>query len=484
LKINRRKPPDSRVERQIVTGMIVSKKYLKEVLPILKSDSLLLPYAKTIAQWCREYFEQYETSPGKHIQDLFLAHKKTIQDEDQIKLIEEFLSGLSSEYEQSETFNVQYILDKTELHFRKNALDSLRQELGKCIAGERVEDGEALIAGYSRISRQETVGVDPISDENVIRKAFDPDSGDKMFQLPGDLGNLLGRFEREMFVMIVGAMGKGKSWWLQEIALRGLFAGFNVLFVSLEMSEGQITRRIQHNLSGLPKGRWAGKVDMPVFDCEAEDCKDRVARGPCTKCQYRKEYQPTAIYTQEDKKELTGSKAVAKGKAVLRTFMKGRKLKLIAPPPGSINVRQLKTMLDNWEYYDGWVPDIIVTDYVDKFAAEDSSVREYRHRLYETVIAHKALASERKCLVVSGSQSNTGRDDSKKIKAGDFAEDIRKKAEVDIAFSLNQIAAQKEKGIMIISPMKIRDDDFSVNAECIVLQQLKIGKPYLDSYLK
>jgi len=95
---------------------------------------------------------------------------------------------------------------------------------------------------------------------------------------------------------------------------------------------------------------------------------------------------------------------------------------------------------------------------------------------------HKALASERKCLVISASQSNTGRDDEKKIKSGDFAEDIRKRAEVDIAFSLNQTSDQKEKGIMIISPMKIRDDDFNPKMECMVLQQLRIGKPYLDSY--
>ena len=34
---------------------------------------------------------------------------------------------------------------------------------------------------------------------------------------------------------------------------------------------------------------------------------------------------------------------------------------------------------------------------------------------------------------------------------------------------------------MKIAMMKIRDDYFNVTKQCIVLQQLKIGKPYLDS---
>ena len=507
--IKRRKAPDSRIERQIATGMIVSESFLKELIPIFRQDSLMLPYAKAVANWCIEYYNEYQEAPGRHIQDLFLAHKDDYIDPDQFALIETFLAGLSDEYEKAETFNVEYILKKTEFHFRKQSLDTLKNNLAQSIASGRVEEAEALIGGFDRIARPKTVGVNPISDTSVIANAFDESSGDRMFSFAGDLGRMLGSFERGMLAMIVGPMGRGKTWWLQEITLRGLFAGFNVLFVSLEMSEKQMVRRLHHGLSALPKKKWAGNMLIPVFDCELNQtnkCKNRErtcrvgiidSEGEikdfdsvpdeyevCTACRDRRNFVPAVWYKEKKKKVLETIGAIQKGRALERTLLRGNRFKLINPPPGTLNIAKLETMLDNWEYYEGWIPDVIVTDYADKFAPEDKFTQEYRHRVYQTVVAHKALGLKRNCLVASASQSNTGRDDNKKVRSGDFAEDIRKKAEVDIAFSLNQTAEQKEQNVMMISPMKIRDEDFSTLQECMVLQQLKIGKPYLDSYLR
>ena len=505
--ITRRKPPDSRIERQIITGMIISDRFLKEIAPIYRLDCLRLPYARSVATWCMEYFKEYNCAPGKHIQDLFLVHKSTDPDPDRMQLVEQFLAGLSEEYETAQTFNVEYILDKTELHFRKVALEALQQKLIQSVAGGRVEDAEALIAGFDRVTRPKSVGINPVSDPQIIAKAFSKESGEQMFSLPGDLGRMIGHFERKMFTMVVGPMGRGKSWWLQEIALRALFSGFHTLFVSLEMSESQMTRRIQHNLTGLPKEKWAGEIHVPVFDCkhnQTGECKNVNRTGTrqlmdsnsqmpeygseqtgykiCTACREQKGFEPAVWYKTEKKDSISISRAITKGQALASTLLRGGRFKLITPPPNSLNVSGLRTMLDNWEYYEGWIPDVIVTDYADKFAPEDSYVKEYRHRIYQSVLAHKALAMERNCFVVSGSQSNTGRDDNKRVRSGDFAEDIRKKAEIDIAFSLNQLPEEKQKGMMKIAAMKIRDDDFDVLRECLVLQQLKIGRPYLDSY--
>jgi len=485
--ITRRKPIiDSRIERQIITGMIISTNFLTQVLDIYRPDLLLLPYAKTIAEWCKKYYGQYKQAPGKQIQDLFLTYEKGENDPDQVALIRDFLASISNEYESNQTFNIDYILDKSEIHFRKSSLEILRQQLSSDLVNDNVEEAETLIANFSRIARSETVGIDPITDPAIIKKAFDKDTGDRMFALPGDLGKMFGSFERDMLIMVVGPMGRGKTWWLQEIALRGLFIGFNVLFISLEMSEKQMTRRIQHNLTGLPKSRWAGKISIPVFDCELRQnkkCRKTDLGKYCTKCRGTEEFKPAVYHIVKRKEELTAKDGIDKGQALKKTFLRGNRFKLITPPPNSLNISKLRGMLDNWEYYEGWVPDIIVTDYADKFAPENSKTNEYRHRIYETVLMHKALAMEKHCLIVTGSQSNTGRDDSKVVRSGDFAEDIRKKAEVDIAFSLNQTPEEKDQGIMKISPMKIRDDDFSVSQQCIVLQQLKIGKPYLDSCL-
>lgn len=507
--ITRNKPPDSRIERQIAIGMITNTPFVREIEQIYRPDFLALPYVKTVVGWCLDYYQRYKEAPGRHIQDIFIAHRQGSLDPAQADLIETFLAGLSDEYEQAETFNVQYVSDKAEKHFRQQALDNLRKQLATSIVGGRIEDGEALVADFNRIVRHQSVGVDPISNtEEVVKALDDTQKGDTLFSMPGDLGRMIGPFERGHLVAILAPMKRGKTWWLQEIALRGLFSGYNVLFVSLEMTKRQMIRRMYHNLCALPSKRWATEgFVIPVFDCKENQYNlcDKISRKcntgimddgdkliypvpkqykPCTACRGEREYKATAWHRVQEFTALDAIKAVKKARALKKTFLRGGRLKLYTPPPNTLSVAQLQTMLDNWEYYEAWVPDVVITDYSDKFAPEDRAIKEYRHRIYQTILAHKALALGRNILVVTAAQSNTGRDDRKDVGAGAWAEDIRKKAEVDIAWSLNQKPEEKQQGIMRILMSAQRHDDFDTVSECMVLQQLKIGKPYLDSYWK
>ena len=57
-----RKKLDARLEKRILTGMIVSREYLKQIHPIFKSELFEVPFIATIAQWCIDHFEQYDTA--------------------------------------------------------------------------------------------------------------------------------------------------------------------------------------------------------------------------------------------------------------------------------------------------------------------------------------------------------------------------------------------------------------------------------------
>ena len=482
--VERRKPTiDSRIERQIITGLIISTEFIKEITPIFKTTSLTLPFAKIVARWCLDYYGEFEEAPGKHIQDIFISHRDEM-DEAVGDLTEEFLTNLSKEYEREVNFNVGYIVKKAEEYLRQQSIRDLRDTLSQDLVGGRTEEAEARVANFTRLVRPRSMGINPINDREAIIRAFDQDSGELLFRMPGDLGRMIGTFERGWFVIIVGPMKRGKTWWLQEVALRGLFAGLNVLFVSLEMSETQMTRRIQHNLTGLPTKRWSGEMEIPTFNCKRKPiCRDAVEGPFCTLCRGGKEFTPVVHFETMNKQALTTEKALTKGAALTRSLLRGASFKLIDPPAGSINFSDLKVMLDNWEHYEGWIPDVIVTDYSDKFKAEPHASKEYRHRIYETIVAHKAMAIERNILMVSGSQSNTGREEEKNVGSGDFAEDIRKRAEVDVAWSLNQTPVEKTKGIMRVRMMAQRHDFYDTSQECMVLQNFKIGKPYLDSIL-
>jgi len=503
--ITRKKPPNKRIERQIAIGAITSTSFLAELVKMYKPECIASKHINHILSWCIEYYEGYDEAPGKQIQDLFLSKTKLVDDASR-EQIEIMLSGLSDEFENVNTFNSDYYLDESEKHFSLQKLENIKTELSKSITGGRITDAENLIANYSRITRRPaTQGIDPLRDHAEIAAALSKEQSNTMFAMPGDLGKMIAPFQRDQFAMIVASMGKGKTWMLQEVAMQAVFSGFNVLFVSLELSRKQMTARIHHRLSGLPAERYAGDIWLPVFDCAHNQtgdcnrhCSGRIIETkdhplpkpgeedgryePCTACRGEKDFEMSSWYKKIHREPLDEQSAIRKAQAIVKGRIKGAKFKLIDPPPNSLKFSELRTMIDNWEYYEGWTPDVVITDYADKFAAESDSPKEYRHMIYRMAVDHKALAKEKHILVVSASQSNTGRDEDADVDAGGFAEDIRKKAEIDVGFALNQTSVEKQMGRMRINMLKIRDDLFDTKTQCTVLQQLKIGRPYLDSY--
>lgn len=459
--VSREKAPDTRFERSIVTGMIISTEFLQGITPIYQEECLRIPFAKTVARWCLEYFSQYQIAPGKHIEDIFRDQKNNISGPDEADMVETFLFDISKEYVKSETFNAKYILDKAENHFRELSLKNLTKEIQKALIGGRIEEAEALVKGYTRITRMQTKGVDPVTDSKVIAAALDDNSGDKLFSLPGILGKTIGMLERGWLFSFVGASGTGKTWWLMLTALRALFSGLNVVFISMEMSEKQMARRIQHWINGQPTKRWAGELLIPTF---------------------ANSFDTKIYYKTVTKKELTISKAINKSKALKRSaLIRGSSFKLITYPSRSITMNDINAYLHNLEYYEGFIPDVIVTDYADKVKPQDSR-QQYRHQIAGIWEAHKALAQEKNCLVITASQSNTARTGSD-IKQGDWSEAIAKLELCDVGMAINMSPSDKKKGIMRTLMVKQRDDDFDLLQEIMILHQLKIGRPYLDSRL-
>lgn len=500
---------DSRSERQIITGMIVSTKFLKEIKPILRPDLFQLNFAKIIAEWCLDYYDKYKISPKKDIESIFSSFKSKLPEE-RIDTIASFLESISEEYKRAKNFNVDYILDKTEKYLRKTSLYQLNQKLKEVIIREDIDEGEKLLANFRRISRISNISVDPINDMKTIRSAFSIDSSQNMFTLPGDLGALIGPFQREWLVSIVANSGIGKTWWLMFIAVKATLAGYNVVFVTLEMSSEEMIRRIQYYLNAGASKNYLDGIIIPVFDCksnqdnscnlkyrkckvgikgeEEEEEEVKFEDAPkkyfaCTSCRYKKnnQFKQTVWFRKIKRDQLTITDISKKTKKMRQLNFISGNLRLVHYPMGTLSIRKLETYLDNLEYYEGFVPDVIVTDYASKFGSDDKYDQK-RFNIQEVWEGHKMIAQKRKLLAISGHQGNTVRTGGD-VGQGGWAEDISGFHLSDISIALNQTPDEKEKGIMRTSVIKRRSDDFSVLNEAKVLYSYKIGRPYLDSYL-
>jgi hypothetical protein len=508
--ITRQRPiVDSRIERQIVTGMILDEQFLREIKTIFKK--LQTPFTNTIGGWCLDYLAQYNCAPGRNIEEIYHTEKEFI-DETLVEMIENFLEDISDEYTSQEKLNTERLLDKAEEYFRLCSLNELNIEIKQDVIGGRIEIAESRIKEYTRVARPKSRGAN-LLDPNEIATAFEEEETDKLFRLPGDLGRLMGDFQRGQLSAFVGNSSIGKSWWLQLCAMTALFQGHKVLFVSLEMSKREMIMRIMQWLTGL-QSKVGSKLLIPIMDCrwnQDNSCtlKQRTCRVPllsdqgvrpeafkdapssykvCTECRGEVSSLPGFVfaswYKESYRGKITQEDSLEKIRKLEYTnILRGgiENLKYIEYPSGAGKMSDLKTHMNNLEYYEGWSCDYLVTDYADKFAPERT--REKRFELEEIWEAHKAISQDRHIGVTTASQSNTMRTEED-IRQGSWQEAIAKIQLVDVGAAINQTPEEKEMGFSRVSILKHRHNKFSVNGESRVLQSLDIGRAYLDSYVR
>jgi len=528
MTIKTRKPPNSKIERKIIIGMIVSSDFLKEIQPIYsryKETPFSLPWAAIIADWCIEYYNRYKNAPDKTIQDIFHNHQKTIYDKDQVELIEKFLTGLSEEWEEENDLNIPFLLDETEKHFRLQAVKKINERLKLSISRSDVDEAEHIISDFERVLRPGTIGIDPIGDIDAIEEAFSSENKDILFHLPEDLGAIsrfMGPFERGSLTCFMGKEGAGKSWFLQELGLIAVKAGHNVLFVSMEMSQRQSITRIHQNLSSETKQNRIGDILIPVFDCklnQENNCSkskrscnigilDRYGHKPdwkqefinreykisfhprvsskyipCMACRGDYNYQGDTWFIKKKKRGLSTAKAKKKGLTLTKSKLKGKKFKFVRYPVGTKSMKDLIIHIGNLGFYENFRPDLIITDYFSKFLPENKE--DKRHQLRHIIEKHKAIAQEYHCAVLTASQTNITRKDdkqgSKAITKGSWQESMAPQAESDRTFAINQSATQKRNGIMLLNMLKERDDEYDQIKDLTILYSHHIGKAILDS---
>jgi hypothetical protein len=98
-----------------------------------------------------------------------------------------------------------------------------------------------------------------------------------------------------------------------------------------------------------------------------------------------------------------------------------------------------------------------------------------RDQINETYIWHKRIADERNILVVTASQGTREALERPRFSLRDFAEDIRKVANCDMAFGLCQSRQQNEDSVGRFVLMASRDTEM-VGVESVFGMALDIGQ--------
>jgi len=459
-----RRTIDKNIELDIITGMITNSEYLKQIIPIFKEEYLTLPYSKKVASWALEYFKAYEKSPEKDIIGIFESKKAGIRDAAQIETIETFLDRLSSRFENQESYNCAYEVDKSVKFFKERAIDNLIDRLKVSKMSGNLDAAEAGISNFKQIAKDFSPAIDVWTDkEACVRAIRDTEKNDVLFSWPGEVGKFIRPIRRQEFAAVLAPSGRGKTWMLNEIALLSSFNKLNVVYFSFEMTEQQTLQRFYQRITGQLEPTHneydeGEEIGIPYFDANYETTKK-------------------IFFKKEHRNRLDLRSSLRQMNAVNR-MVGSKSFKLICAPSGSMSVADLNTALDNLENLEDFIPDMVLIDYPDIMKAKGGT--EKRHQIDEIWMGLRAISQARNCCVFAVSHTNKQTFD-RDIKQGDYSEAAVKSNHLTLSISLNQNEQDMENSCVRLSIMKDRFAKFNPKHEIVVLQCLDVGQVFLDA---
>lgn len=511
------KEEDDWIERRIVTGLVVSTEYLQLVHPIWNPSLLESSTARTLADWCLEYYRTYQRAPAADVQGIYTVKLKEGLPRDQAEKIELVLQSLSSEHEHSQ-FNVQYLLDQTYRYLQRQHILHFVDELRGELTSGSLSEAEKLISGYTPITMGNGIGIDPFASPVLVRQAFE-DGQHPLIKFGKALGRLWNsQMTRDAFVALMGMEKSGKSWWLMEIAMRAMACGCNVAFFQAgDMSERQMIKRLCIYLTKRSdQKRYCENIYMPVIDCfnnQSGTCRNRqrepnnghsvlsasnlggltfddLVRAyreygdhrPCHNCDNEPGRGSIWMRRMPDVEPLDARQA---WKHIERWKRHNKKrFKLATYSNETLSVQEINSLLGTWEKQDNFVPDVVVIDYADILSPDpDAKNMDYRHQQNKIWQRLRRLSQERHCLVLTATQAAASAyDRNSSLRMSDFSETKTKYAHVTAMYGLNQTAEEKRIGIMRINEIVVREGDFDRTSEVKVLQRLQTGRPFLGSF--
>ena len=432
-------PSDGRAEREVLAGMVMSGPVLGRIASRWGKGKGLFAsrWANLVGGWCVEYWRRHEKAPGRHLESLFSSWAEKSPDDDMTKLVEQFLSGLSSEYERSGDLNPEHIVDRAgELFARVQAEDTIERMRGDLEAGKPREAIDRALS-LRRVELGSGADEDLLTDEALVKSIFERQA-EPLITYPGDLGKFFGPvLGRDRFVAFLAPEKTGKSWFLMDLAWRAIIQRRRVAYFEAGDDHEETRIRFMVRAAKWPdqstNGEWPCIVKWP-----------RAIRAPA---QARDGESPGVAEVKWDDKSFPKPLDAARAWKACERFMteevKSKKswLKLRCHPSKSLSVPNITATVQSWKL-EGWIPDVVIVDYADILAPIDGR-QEKRHQEDDAWAALRALSQREHILVATATQASKESYGRWLIDRKFITEDKRKLAHASAVVGIN--VAGKEK---------------------------------------
>ena len=411
------------LEKTIVSNLLFNEEFSRKVFPYIKEEYFDENTHKKIFSTYAEYVDKYKEPPSVEALKISIDKRKDLN-ESAYKEICQVIDTL--DYDKST--NQEWLLDETEKFCQdKDLYNSIRKAILILDGQDKQNDKGAipkLLSDSLGISFDTSVGHDFLEDfeyrydyyhKKEERLAFDIDILNKITK---------GGLPRKSMTVLLATTGGGKSLVKCHLAATSLMFGRNVLYITMELPEEEVARRIDANLLDT---RLDELMILPRDTCE------------------------TRINRVKNK---------TPGKLIIKEY-----------PTGSAHAGHFRHLLNELRLKKNFVPDIIFVDYLNICASSrvKGAAAGNSYTLVKSIAEEvRGLAMEFNVSVVTSSQFNRSAYDSSDVDLSNTSESMGITHTADAIFGLISNEELEERKQLMIKQLKNRWGDLGYYKRFIV----------------
>lgn len=411
----------------IILGQLISNnEYFGKVWPYMKPEYFEAGPAKNVFNTIKKHVDSYNGIPSKVALDLALKNSDLPQNEFEgtIKLLGEL--KVTKE-------DCDWLVPETEKFVKTVAMKNATMAIVKI-------QTNANKPKEKQDKRIPDIGIIPDIMKDALAVCFDTDIGhswmddyearwlsyrDKAHKIPFKL-NMLNKITKQgvetgTLNILLAGVNVGKSLGLCSLAADYMQQGKNVLYISMEMAEKVVGKRIDANLLDISMD------DLDEGHASYHEYKSKIER-------WKKSGQLGNLYIKQY-------------------------------PTGGASAITFKALLNELKLKKGFKPDVIIVDYLGICAS--ARIKVFSENSYTLV---KAIAEELRALSVeeevpiwTAAQTTRNGWDNSDITMGDIAESAGLAATGDFILAVIETEELAQQGVQLFKQIKSRYGDKNIN---------------------
>lgn len=266
------------METVILKNLVLNEDYARKVVPFLQEEYFQDKSEKTVFNIVSKFILKYNNIPTKDAVLISLGDEKTLG-ESEFKKCTSIADEMYKEGEKSDT---QWLIENTEKFCKEKAIyNGIMESIGIIEGKDKAKTQNAIPEIMTKalsVSFDNKVGHDFLEDTDARYDYYHRVEEKVPFDL--EMFNLVtrGGTRKKTLNVVMAASGVGKSAFLCHHAAACLSQNLNVLYITLEMAEEEIAKRIDanllntdmHALENLPHAQYESKIDHLKNTCRGK----------------------------------------------------------------------------------------------------------------------------------------------------------------------------------------------------------------------